>query len=56
MTKLTLSMNEDKIKELKIKAINAGLPLSEYLSRAGTISTIEQIQKAEDTRGVPPAK
>lgn len=43
-TKLTLSMEEQKVKELKKKAIDADMTLSEYLSRAGTNTPIDQIQ------------
>ena len=45
-TKVTLSMNVEKVKELKKKAIDAGVTLSDYLAGAGTITSIPQIQKS----------
>lgn len=42
-TKLTLSMDESKIKELKKKAIDMGITLSELLLIGGVILTYDQI-------------
>ncbi len=56
-TKVTLSMNVEKVKELKKKAIDAGVTLSDYLAGAGTITSIPQIQKYQNNIsavGAPP--
>lgn len=46
-TKLTLSIEEDKIKELKIKAINAGMTLSDLMSISASEVDPNRITKAK---------
>ncbi|MDO8341418.1 MAG: hypothetical protein Q7T59_05605 [Candidatus Woesebacteria bacterium] len=51
---VSISLDPDKHKELKIKALNAGMTLSNYLSVAGTITNVDSIQKfTESNSGVP---
>ena len=48
-------MDQEKIKELKHKALDANMTLSGFLAHAGTQTTIEQAQKAElSTGGIKP--
>jgi len=51
MGKVTLSIDKDKIKELKIKAINAEMTLSDYLATAGTITPGQEIKKSYQNSG-----
>jgi len=43
-TRVAITVTPDKLKELKIKAAQADLTLSEYLSGAGTIATTRQME------------
>jgi hypothetical protein len=45
----TIYLDEKKADELKIKAIKSGVSLSEYLSTAGTITSIAKIKEAVDS-------
>jgi len=49
--RVVLLMSDEKVKELKKKAIDADVSLSQYLITAGTITPIEKIKEAKYTGG-----
>lgn len=49
-------MTVEKYKELKKKAIDADITLSDYLSTAGTITPIEQVKLANTPISEPDAQ
>lgn len=51
--RVTIFLTEEKEKELKKKAIDAGVSLSTLLSTAGTISSVREVQNNQNTGGVP---
>lgn len=54
--KLTLWLEEAKITEFKHKALDAGIPVSQFLSNAGTITSAEQIKQSIPTISEPDAQ
>ena len=54
---VSISLDPIKHRELKIKALNAGMTLSNYLSTAGTITNINDVHGFVESRsGVPSLK
>lgn len=55
MGKVTLSIDGEKIKELKKKAIDADMTLSDYLATAGTVTPGQEIKKQYQSAGGVPS-
>jgi len=53
---VTLAIEKDRVKELKKKAIDAGLSLSEFMSAAGMGTSVVEAQKIVSSGGVLPQK
>lgn len=56
MGKVTLSIDNEKIKELKKKAIDADMTLSNYLATAGTVTPGQEIKKQYQIFGGVPSE
>ncbi len=45
--RVSIFLTEEKERELKKKAIDAGVSFSNFLSNAGTISSVEEVKKVQ---------
>lgn len=54
--KLTLWIEESKIREFKHKALDAGIPVSQFLTNAGSIVSTDSNQHSTPTISEPDAQ
>lgn len=52
--RVSIFLTEEKEKEFKMKAVDAGVSLSQFLETAGTITSANKINKLIDSSGAAP--
>ncbi len=52
--RVSIFLPEEKEKEFKMKAVEAGVSLSQFLETAGTVTSVNQVNKVIDTSGAAP--